>query len=101
MVGSVKLHGGESWVTWWSVGLYQCGIGLHGGVLGYMVESAVLHGMLDYIEGSVGLNGVLLLGSGCLILPGGGGQKILVNDPETITASLCGHEQMQPPHLSM
>ncbi len=33
--GNVKLYGGECWVTWWDVGL-------HGGVLGYMVGCCLI-----------------------------------------------------------
>ncbi len=62
-----------------SVGLYQWGIELHGGVLGFIMESVRLHGgeccitwgVLYYMEGSVELPGVFLLGSGCLILAEG------------------------------
>ncbi len=73
IVGIVWLHHDECWVTWLrllvdmvgSVGLYRWGVGLHGGVLSYMVESIRLHGgeccvtwgILDYMEGTVGLPG--------------------------------------------
>ncbi len=61
----LRLYGGECWVIWWGV------LGYIGEVLGYMVGSWVtwwsigLHGgecyitwgMLDYMQGSVGLPG--------------------------------------------
>ncbi len=51
--GSVELYGGECWVTLW-------GVGLHGRVLDYMVVIVGLHG------GSVGLHcGMLNYMVGC------------------------------------
>ncbi len=57
-------------------------------------------GMLDYMEGSVGLPGdspirERLYNAGW----GRGCQKTLVNDPEKITTLLCAHEKIQPPPL--
>ncbi len=49
MVGRVGLHGGECWVTRWVVLVYIVkSDGLQGKVLGYMVESAGLHGSIGY-----------------------------------------------------
>ncbi len=52
MVGSVVLHGGKCWVTWWRVLCYMVwSVGLHEG------ECCVTWGMLVNMEGSVGLPG--------------------------------------------